>query len=89
MACQCACVYTCVYLHVGMLCVRAHARVPGRRGSAPGTGRTWAASTYTILSGLEIGARVGLGGPWELHGPSSRPGSGSRPDGGLALHTAS
>lgn len=45
--------------------------------------------THTILSGLGVGAWVGVSEPWELLGRGSGPGNGSRSDGEPPPHTAS
>lgn len=79
--------YVCSHMHVRELYV--HLCAQRRQGSLEGPVGLMGWVTHTILSGLAVGAWVGVVEPWELAGCGSGPGSGSRSDGEPAPHTAS
>lgn len=91
--CQCKHLGICqyilivIYMHVHGLCVHLYAW--RGEGSLERPAEFMSLATHTILSGLGIGAWVGMGEPWELLGHGSGPGNGSRSDGEPVPHTAS
>lgn len=83
----CRYIFVVIYMHVHELCV--HLCAWRRQGSLEGPVGLMGLVTHTILSGLGVGASVGMGEPWELLGCGSGPGSGNRSDGEAVPHTAS
>lgn len=91
---MCQCVHlgdasVCVFSYKCMCMSCVHLCAWRRQGSLEGPVGLTGWVTHTILSGLAVGAWVGVGEPWELGGCGSGPGSGSRSDGEPAPHTAS